>query len=102
MMHFSCDACGKELLAGEDDRYVVKIEAFPAQDPSQLTDADLDDDHMEAVSELLRDLEDMEAELTLPEPTKHLRYDLCAECHVRFVRDPLGKEHQHKMYFSKN
>lgn len=100
MVHYTCDACGKDLLPGDDDRYVVKIEAFPAQDPAQLTEADLDDDHMEAISELLNDLEGEEA--TLPEPSQHFRYDLCPECHQRFVRDPLGKEHQHKLFFSKN
>src|ERR1700733_11275682 len=46
MLHVTCDVCGKELRAGEDQRYVVKIEAFAAHDPSELTDADLDDDHM--------------------------------------------------------
>ena len=101
MMHFTCDQCGKEMVPGEDERYVVKIEAFPAQDPAQLVEADLDDDHMEAVSELLSELEDG-AELDLPEPSKHFRYDMCADCHQRFVRDPLAKEQQHKLFFSKN
>ena len=101
MMHYTCDLCGKELCPNEEERYVVKIEAFPAQDPGQLTDADLEDDHLEAVGELLRDLED-DAEVALPEPSQHFRYDLCPECHQRFVRDPLGKEHSHKLFFSKN
>ena len=57
---------------------------------------------MEAVSELLRDLEEADGGVDLPEPSKHLRYDLCPECHQRFLRDPLGKEHQHKLFFSKN
>ena len=102
MMHFTCDQCGKELVPGEDDRFVVKIEAFAAQDPAQLVEADLDDDHMEAVSELLKDLEGGDGDLELPEPCKHFRYDLCADCHARFVRDPLAKEQQHKLFFSKN
>jgi hypothetical protein len=101
MMHFTCDQCGKEMIPGEDERFVVKIEACPALDPAQLVEADLDYDHMEAVSELLKELEDGD-NLELPETSKHFRYDLCAECHKRFVRDPLAKEHQHKMYFSKN
>ncbi len=101
MMHFTCDQCGKEMVPGEDERFVVKIEAFPAQDPAQLVEADLDDDHMEAVSELLSELEDGD-ELDLPEPSQHFRYDLCADCHQRYVRDPLAKEHQHKLFFSKN
>ncbi|MCI0685561.1 MAG: hypothetical protein L0Y71_25965 [Gemmataceae bacterium] len=102
MMHFTCDLCGKELHPGEDEHYVVKIEAFSAQDPNQLVESDLDDDHMEAVSALLQELEDADADVELPEVSQHLRYDLCCECHRRFLRDPLGKEQQHKLFFSKN
>ena len=101
MMHFTCDQCGKELVAGEDERFVVKIEAFPAQNPAQLVESDLDDDHMEAVSELLSALEDGD-ELDVPEASRHFHYDLCADCHQRYVRDPLAKEQQHKLFFSKN
>lgn len=102
MMHFTCDMCGKDLLPGDEDRYVVKMEAFPAQDPGQLIESDLDDDHMQAVSDLLNDLEDGDGDLALPAPVQRFRYDLCCDCHQRFVRDPLGKDHQHKLFFSKN
>ena len=102
MLHVTCDLCGKEVVPGDDHRYVVKIEVFPAQDPMEITEADLDEDHMEAVSELLKELEDADAGLELPEVSKHFRYDLCCECHQRFLRDPLGKEQQHKLFFSKN
>ena len=101
MMHFSCDLCGKELVQNEDERFVVKIETFAAQDPAKLIESDLDDDHMAAVSELLQNLEDGD-DIDLPEPSKHFRYDLCCDCHRRFVRDPLSKEQQHKLFFSKN
>ena len=55
MLHFTCDLCGKELRPGEDQRFVVKIEAFAAHDPAELTEEDLDEDHMEAISQLLRE-----------------------------------------------
>ena len=57
---------------------------------------------MEAVSELLQELEDADAELDLPAASKQFRYDLCRDCHQRFCRDPLSKDHQHKLFFSKN
>ena len=57
---------------------------------------------MEAVSQMLKDMEDGDADIELPEPSQHFRYDLCSTCHARFVRDPLAKEQQHKLYFSKN
>jgi hypothetical protein len=103
MLHVTCDLCGKELLPGDDHRFVVKIEVFAAHDPSEITEADLDDDHMEAVSQLLREMED-----NLPDPNdaaptyKNFRYDLCPECQKKFVRDPLGKEAAQKFDFSEN
>jgi hypothetical protein len=101
MLHITCDLCGKELRAGED-HYVVKIEVFAGHDPARLTEADLEEDHMEAVSELLREMEES-GETEDPEPTsRHLRYDLCPECHKRYLRDPLSKEAAQKFEFSEN
>lgn len=101
MLHYTCDLCGKELHAEEDQRYVVKMEAFAAQDPAEITDADLDEDHMEAVSQLLQD-EEENLDDALTDPNKSFRFDLCADCHKRFLRDPLGRENAQKFHFSKN
>jgi hypothetical protein len=98
MLHFTCDHCGKELRQGED-HYVVKIEVFAAHDPAEITEDDLEEDHMEAVSQLLQELED-EALQVEPEK-KHFRYDLCDGCRKKYTRDPLGKEAQ-KFDFSEN
>jgi hypothetical protein len=103
MLRVTCDLCGKELAPGHDHRFVVKMEVFAAHDPAKITESDLDDDHMEAVSELLRDMEDNPEDPDVVEPAyKHFRYDLCPECHTRFVRDPLGKESAQKFDFSEN
>jgi hypothetical protein len=103
MLHVTCDLCGKEMRPGEDHRYVVKLEVFAAHDPAELTEADLDEDHMEAVSQLLRDIEDNLAEPAATEPPhQSFRYDLCPECRKKFVRDPLGKEAAQKFDFSEN
>ena len=102
MLHVTCDLCGKELRPGED-HHVVKIEVFAAHDPAEITEADLDEDHMEAVSQLLREMEDNLADPELAEPAhKNFRYDLCPDCRKRFVRDPLGKEAAQKFDFSEN
>lgn len=103
MLHVTCDYCGKELSPGQDARFVVKIEVFPAHDPSKITEADLDDDHLEAVSEILREMEETGEDVDLVAPaTRHYRYDLCPECQRKFVRDPLGKENSQKFDFSEN
>ena len=102
MVHFTCDLCGKDLTASGDPRYVVKIAAYAGFDPTQITEDDLDDDHMEAVSQLLRrddgpSAEDLEAQLS-----KEFRFDLCPYCHGKFVKDPLGKELIRSLDFSQN
>src|SRR5262249_33488638 len=73
MLHFSCDLCGKDLTDNADGRYVVHMEVFPAHDPAELTDADLGDDHLEEVGQLLREAEEDDLE-PAPAYTK-LRYD---------------------------
>lgn len=101
MLHFTCDLCGKKMRAGDDRRYVVKMEVYPAHDPEEITDDDLDQDHMDAISEMLEDADD--ASLEEPAPTyKKLQYDLCPDCQKRFLHDPLGKEASQKYHFSKN
>lgn len=103
MLHITCDLCGKQVMPGDDHRYVVKIEVFAAQDPTEITEADLDEDHMEEVSQLLREMEDNLADPDLVAPRcKKFRFDLCPECQKKFVRDPLAKEAAQKFDFSEN
>ena len=101
MVHFTCDLCGKELTACGDRRYVVKIEAYPAFDPAEITEEDLEDDPMEAVSQLLQRDESLSSEAIAPQH-RGFRYDLCPACHDKFVKDPLGKEALRLFDFSKN
>jgi hypothetical protein len=100
MQHFSCDLCGKPMTCGDDRRYVVKLDVFAAHDPAKLTDADLEVDHMEEVSQMLTEAED--ATIESAPAHKQFRYDLCPDCHARFLRDPLNKEAAQKFHFSEN
>ena len=100
MIHYSCDRCAKEL--SDEARYVVKMEAFAAHNPAELTDDDLDDDHMEAISQILQEMEETGATPDLTPTTKQFRYDLCHDCYRRFLIDPLGLDHSQKVAFSKN
>lgn len=102
MQHFTCDLCGRKLRPGDDQRYVVKMEAYAAYDPTEITEADLDEDSIEAVSELLQNKEEDELDTEMIEPYKKMSYDLCPDCHKRFLRDPLNKEAAQKFHFSKN
>ncbi len=101
MLHITCDLCGKELQTGED-HYVVKIEVFAAHEPVGITEADLDADHMEAVSQLLRDGEEAIDPGELAPPSQQFRYDLCLPCRKKYARSPLAKETASKFHFSEN
>lgn len=91
MVHYTCDLCGKDLCAGEP-RFVIRIEAYPGHDPDQITEDDLDDDHMEAVAEALRNEEYQASDTHQEQGSKGFRYDLCPSCHQKFVKDPLGRD----------
>jgi len=101
MLHITCDLCGKELGLG-GDHYVVKIDVFAAHDPAEITEADLDEDHMEAVSQMLQDIEDFGEDDLIEPASQQLRYDMCPECRKRYLRDPLNKDAAQKFHFSEN
>jgi hypothetical protein len=104
MIHVTCDLCGKDLRPGNDHSFVVKIEVFPLKDPTELTAADMEEDHLEAVSSMLREMEEDGLEGTghIEPADRRFRYDLCPECHEKFVRDPLGREPAPNFDFSEN
>ena len=104
MMHFSCDICSKDMTLGEGARYVVKLEAFAATDPAELTETDLDADHIEEMADLLNEMEESgieDAPEELP-ASKKMRFDLCPLCYRKFLADPLGRETVAKFDFSEN
>ena len=100
MLRIICDGCGRELASSED-RHILKLELFSANEPAELTDDDLDADHLEAVGELLQ-REAIREEAPRESGYTRLRYDLCNHCRKRFLRDPLAREAATKFHFSKN
>jgi hypothetical protein len=91
VIHFTCDLCGKRLNAGEDSRFVVKVEVYAAYDPMEITSEEMEEDRQEEIGDLLDEMADMEAEDLEDQVYKAFRYDLCAECHAAYLKDPLGK-----------
>jgi hypothetical protein len=102
MVHFTCDLCGKDLPATGEPRFVVKVETYAGIDPTEITEEDLDEDHMEAIADLLQ--RDPHHRHEDPDGSSHhaFRYDLCPECHRRFLKDPLNREVLRTLDFSKN
>jgi hypothetical protein len=84
------------------ERYVLKMEAFAAADPAELTDDDLNTDHVEEMARMLCEMEEAETEPQLLPTSKKMRFDLCPGCFRKFVNDPLGRESAAKFDFSPN
>jgi hypothetical protein len=102
MVHFTCDVCGQELQASSDVRYVVKMEGFPTADAMELTEEDLEEDHLEEISELLDEIEQETGTGPDADVAKSFRFDLCSECYKKFLSNPLGKQTIHRFDFSEN
>lgn len=100
MIHFSCDLCGQSL---KDERYVVKIELYPAHDSHQFTEEDFDVDPLEEISGLLEGLEsDVAGEVSPLSQARTMRFDLCHSCCLRYQADPLGRSVSSRVNFSQN
>jgi len=102
MIHFTCDMCGKTLLADEDTRFVVKVEVYAAYDPMEITEEDLREDHGDEISDLLAELEDADPEELENKVYKTFRFDLCPECHEAYLKDPLGRASRLRARFDGN
>ena len=91
MQHFTCDVCGKPMTPGDDRRYVVKMDVFAAHDPAELTEADLDTDNMEEVSQMLS--EDGDGRMCCAGPrVQAVPLRLVSRLPHKTLRDPLNRE----------
>jgi len=89
MIHYSCDMCGRSI---REQRYSAKIEVAAEFDPDELTEEDLEGDHLAMISEALDEMESTaDFELADSGP-KQFHFDLCADCARRYVKSPLKSE----------
>ena len=99
MRHFTCDLCGHLI---EEQRFVARLEVYPTCDPEALTEDDLDQDNLTEIAGLLSDME-LTGELELEDnEARTYTYDLCANCHREFRKDPLARHRPRRMRFSEN
>ena len=102
MINYTCDMCGKPLLAEENVRYVVKVEVFAAYDPMEIVEEDLDRDYLQEISDIIDEVEDVDAEVLEDEVYKLLRFDLCPACQKKYIADPLFRRARGKIRFGEN
>lgn len=99
MLHFSCDLCGRQLCGS---RFVAKLEVYPAFDPEELNEEDLELDNLEEISHAIDEME-ASGNFELDDcGTSEFRFDFCPECRRRFLKDPLGRDALRRLNFSDN
>jgi hypothetical protein len=86
----------------EDLRYVVRLEVQAVMEP--INDCELTDDrdHLLEIEEILERADDEECDDIAPEVYQKKTYDLCCDCHRKFMQNPLGREAKVSLNFSQN
>ena len=104
MKHFSCDSCGKVMMADGELRYVVRMQITASGHSDSLQAADLDQNQLDAMAEYLEELEETGATLSKESSAapSEFEFDLCPSCLQRWMKDPLGREQARKWRFSAN
>ena len=100
MLHFSCDLCGRRL--DERRRYVAKVEVYPAFDPDEIEETDLDADNLQELAAAIEAIEAGEPRPAEESAPHDYRFDLCPHCHKRYLKDPLGRDALRRLNFSEN
>ena len=94
MLHFTCDLCGHPLPG---QRYIVKVEVYPAPNLDGSPFDMIDNDHLQELGDVLGDLESFAITPTGDDgSSKRLRFDLCADCREKYLADPLGTSFQRR------
>ncbi|MFT5525997.1 MAG: hypothetical protein ACI9G1_002404 [Pirellulaceae bacterium] len=101
MLHFTCDRCHRQLDPKDDLRYVVRIETYAALGTSEFGEDDDDRDHLREIQEVLERI-DEDGEISSGDLHQRQRFDLCSDCHNKFMRNPVGNESPLSIDFSPN
>jgi hypothetical protein len=102
MIHFCCDVCQRTIDSENELRYVVRMEVYAALDSAADHEDASDRDHLEEIQDILQRVEDEENDRIGSDVYQQLRFDLCPECRVRFLKNPLAREAIKQFDFSPN
>ncbi len=90
MIRYRCDGCDLDLERDGSNHYIVKIEAFAAAGKIEITQRELERDHTAEIRRVIADLENRSPDDIEDQVYRALRYDLCPDCHRKFLASPLS------------
>ncbi len=83
-------------------RYVVRMEVYAAMDIAEIDECDDDRNYLAEVQEIIQRGEDAESDRIGDDVYQQLRFDLCAACRSKFVKNPIDRVSARQFDFSEN
>ncbi len=101
MIHYSCDRCKRDIDGSTDLRYTVTVEIEAALDglDHELVD---DPDHLDDIQDMLDSADDLCSSVFDDEVYQRKQFDLCKDCFRLYIKNPLSRETNTPIGFSKN
>ena len=85
-----CHRCGAELTPGEDDSYIVRIEAFADPTPPTIREKDLQGDLEDEIARLVDQMNRMPEQELMDQVHRRLTIRLCGACYPKWIENPAG------------
>jgi hypothetical protein len=101
MIHYSCDRCKRDIDATADLRYTVTIEIEAALDGPEHELVD-DPDHLDDLQDMLESADDLCSAVFDDDVYQRKQFDLCKDCFRQYIKNPLARESNASLGFSKN
>ena len=78
-----CDNCGKALQK-DAILYHIRIEILASPEPPDISEEDLEEDHLEKLNQLVEAMEDLDPQEALDEVYEVYQFNLCPPCRDDF------------------
>jgi hypothetical protein len=86
---FLCAGCGRQLVAGSGNFYVIRIEALADPTPPRFSAEDLRRDVHAEWERLTREMRFLSAQEALDQVYRELLFYLCTPCYRQWIAQPV-------------
>ncbi len=85
-----CHRCGRELVPGEGNFYVVKIVTYAESTAPSLSDADAMSQHEIArqIEQIIREMDSMTRQDLMDQVYRRMTIHLCGQCYRTWIENP--------------
>lgn len=101
MIRYTCDRCKRDINPTTDLRYMVTIE-IEAAGETDVTDLVDDVDHLEELQEVIQSSDEICASVFDDDLYQRKQFDMCKACFQQYIRNPLARDLNAPVGYSKN